>query len=91
VWRGEVRLPGNDKLGCKHRQALAKHARPQLVSGGKGQQGAQGPHRLRRLLITLIKEFIAPSNPARTTALMEAIYPAGDPDDSIDDIGVDED
>jgi hypothetical protein len=90
-------LPAEDKLRWKHPQAVAKHCPPHLLAGGKG--GNKPPRkmkvgkkktstleedRLRQVLILVINEFVAPVNPQRAAELLKLLYPATNPNDSID-------
>ena len=96
-------LPGADKLDWKTPQTIALHCPPHFLSGGKGhnqpkktgkkKRGASAEEdRLRQLLVLIINEFVLTSNPQRATELLKVIYPEGDPDDSLEDLGgVDDD
>ena len=98
VWYGG--LPATDRLKWKHPQAIAKHAPKYLLAGGlrghnkpktgkKKSASSAEEDRLRALLIALIREFVAPTNPQRADALLALVYPAGEHEinDSLEGIG----
>ena len=97
VWYGG--LPATDRLKWKHPQAIAKHAPEHLLAGGlrghnkpktgkKKSASSAEEDRLRALLIAIIREFVAPTNPQRADALLALVYPGEhEIDDSLEGIG----
>jgi hypothetical protein len=90
-------LPAADKLRWTHPQSIVKNAPRHLVAGGRGHNkpkktgqkkraSSAEEDRLRQILIAIIEEFVRPSNPQRADELLKQVYPAGDPNDSLDDL-----
>jgi hypothetical protein len=99
-----AKLPAEEKLRWKHPQTVAKHCPAHLLKGGAG--GNKPPRkmpvkkkrastaeedRLRQILIMLVNEFVMPMNPQRAAELLKGLYPEGDPNDSLEGIGDNED
>lgn len=94
-------LPRNDKLAWKHPTTIVKHCPKELLTRGlKGhnkppkknpkKKGNPEADILRAILVEVIREFVMPVNPKRADELLAKLYPS-DPDDSLDNLNIDDD
>jgi hypothetical protein len=86
----------NPQTICKHcpKHLLAGrgHNRPPLRRSKAKKKGNPEADRLRAILIAIITEFVMPTDPGRAKTLLASLYPDEEgPNDSLDDLGVDDD